>query len=66
MEFSIPEMSCGHCTAAIEKAIGAVDSEAKVDCDLTSRRVTVESALDVDALSAAIKDTGYDSDLVAA
>ncbi len=64
MEFSVPEMSCGHCTAAIEKAIGAVDYTAKVDCDLTSRRVTIKSALDVDTLSAAIKDAGYDSEIV--
>lgn len=66
MEFNVPEMSCGHCTSAIEKAITAADPAAKTNCDLTTRRVTIVSALETDALSAVIKEAGYDSEAVAA
>jgi copper chaperone len=58
--FTIPEMSCGHCTAAIEKAIKAIDPTATVSCDLGTRTVAVESFLSDRAVSEAIRDAGYD------
>jgi len=58
--FSVPEMSCGHCTAAIEKSIKALDPAAKVACELDTRTVQVESNLSDSALSDAIRDAGYD------
>jgi copper chaperone len=58
--FNVPEMSCGHCTAAIEKAIKAIDPTATVSCDLGTRTVAVESFLSDRAVSEAIRDAGYD------
>ena len=61
-KFSVPEMSCGHCTSAIEKQIKADDAAASVNCNLDDRTVTVESsALDNAALLAAIKEAGYEA-----
>ncbi|MBW6506294.1 MAG: heavy-metal-associated domain-containing protein [Rhodobacteraceae bacterium] len=58
--FEVPEMSCGHCTAAITKAIGAADAGASVACDLATHTVTVASAaLSNEALIAVIKGAGY-------
>ena len=57
---SVPDMSCGHCTAAIEKAITAIDPTARVSCDLETRTVDVQSALSERALSEAIREAGYD------
>jgi copper chaperone len=62
--FTVPEMTCGHCTAAIEKAVAALDPAARVACDLETHGVTVTSDLPVDALQAAIRDAGYDSTVV--
>ncbi|WP_418594557.1 heavy-metal-associated domain-containing protein [Ponticoccus sp. (in: a-proteobacteria)] len=59
MKFNVPEMSCGHCTAAIEKAVTAADPSASVACDLTERTVTVDSRLDDGAIQAALKGAGY-------
>lgn len=59
--FDVPDMSCGHCTAAIGKAIDAVDPAASVDCDLTTRIVAVESAADPDMLLLAIREAGYEA-----
>ncbi|ETA51111.1 heavy-metal-associated domain-containing protein [Ponticoccus alexandrii] len=61
MKFSVPEMSCGHCTTAIEKAVKAADPRASVACDLSARTVTVDSALEAGAIQAAMKDAGYES-----
>ncbi|PWE28806.1 copper chaperone [Maritimibacter sp. 55A14] len=59
--FHVPEMSCGHCTAAIGKAINAADPAARIDCDLNARIVSVESALDTATIILAMKEAGYDA-----
>ncbi|MSU88484.1 copper chaperone [Rhodobacteraceae bacterium 2CG4] len=58
--FNVPDMSCGHCTATIEKAIKAIDPTATVACDLDTRTVSVESFLSDRAVSEAIRNAGYD------
>lgn len=59
MKFYVPDMSCGHCTAAITKEIAALDPAARVTPDLTSRTVDVETAQTDDAVAQAIKTAGY-------
>lgn len=58
--FTVPDMSCGHCTAAIEKAVQAIDPTATVSCELGTRTVAVESFLSDRAVSEAIRNAGYD------
>lgn len=60
-KFNVPEMSCSHCTAAIEKEIKDADNSAQVTCDLDNRTVSVESNLDTTTLLAAIKEAGYEA-----
>ena len=57
--FKVPDMSCGHCTATIEKAINAIDPRASVTCDTGTRQVDVESILNERALTEAIRNAGY-------
>lgn len=57
MTFTVPEMSCGHCKAAIESAIGKAGGRA--DIDLAAKTVTV-TGLDEGAARAAIRDAGYE------
>lgn len=64
--FDVPEMSCGHCTAAIQKAIRMADPMAELDCDLAARVVSVDSALDDETLVIAMKEAGYDASALAA
>lgn len=59
MKLHVPDMSCGHCTAAIDKALEAIDPDAKVDTDLTSKTISIVSAQDAATLQAALKRTGY-------
>ena len=57
--YSVPDMSCGHCVAAIEKAVRSLDDAARVNCDLTAKTVNVESAVSPDALMAKLAAEGY-------
>jgi len=59
MKFSVPDMSCGHCTDAIEKSIRARDPGATVACDLEAHTVDAETSLSESELAAAIEQAGY-------
>jgi len=60
-KFSVPKMSCGHCTASIENGILEADEGAAVSCDLEKRTVEVDSVLDTAAIIAAIKAAGFEA-----
>jgi copper chaperone len=60
-EYDIPDMSCGHCVTTIEKAIKAADPETSANVDLMKRRAVVTSAVDPQAIAAAIDEAGYPS-----
>lgn len=63
-KFTVPEMSCGHCTAAIEKEIKGADQGAEISCDLSDHSVTVQSSLGNDAILTAIKEAGYEAAII--
>jgi copper chaperone len=58
-QLQVENMSCGHCVGSVTKAVQAIDPQAQVQIDLASKRVTVESASALDAISAAIVEAGY-------
>ena len=65
--FAVKDMTCGHCVSTITKAVKTVDQGAKVQIDLATHRVTIDSAeADAAQLSEAIKDAGYTPVAVAA
>lgn len=58
--FQVEGMTCGHCTRAIERAIGALDPRASVKVDLGAQRVSVgNTALTPQAIASAIGEAGY-------
>lgn len=60
IRFDVPDMSCGHCVAALTRAVQAVDPQARVDIDLAARRVHIEPATaDATTLATAIREAGY-------
>jgi copper chaperone len=58
-ELQVENMSCGHCVAAVTKAVKAVDGNAQVEVDLAGKGVKVQSGAALDAVKAAIADAGY-------
>ena len=58
--FQVDDMSCGHCVAAITRAVKDADGEAQVQVDLGTHRVSIEPvAADVQVLADAIREAGY-------
>ncbi len=59
--FNVVGMTCGHCVAAVTAEVSKIEGVTKVDVDLASGSVTVESdpPVDPNALAAAIDEAGY-------
>ena len=57
--FNIPQMSCGHCVKAVTEAVQEVDPQAKVQVDLASKAVQVESQADRAKIIASLAEAGY-------
>ncbi len=58
-DFQVENMSCGHCIAAVTRAVQAADPSAQVRADLAAGRVAVTSALPPERLAEAIRSAGY-------
>lgn len=61
MKFHVPDMSCGHCTAAITKEIELLDPQAKVTTDLETHMVEVTTPRPETEVVEAIKSAGYEA-----
>jgi copper chaperone len=60
--YQVPDISCGHCKAAIEGEVGQVEGVETVVVDVDARTVTVSGSAADDRIRAAIDDAGYDVD----
>lgn len=60
-EFTVRDMSCQHCVAAITKEVSGVTGVQNVTIDLNSKHVSVEAGDQVptETLVAAINEAGY-------
>ncbi len=58
-ELKIEGMTCGHCTAAVKKALEGVSGVTRADVDLAAGRARVDGQADVARLIAAVQDEGY-------
>ncbi|MDH4062699.1 MAG: cation transporter [Aquincola sp.] len=59
LEFNIQAMSCNHCVKAITEAVHEVDPTAKVEADLATKRVQVQTEAARAAVVAALAEAGY-------
>jgi len=59
MKLSIPDMTCGHCKATVERTIIDIDSTADVEVDLERRTARVETTAPAEAILNALKAEGY-------
>lgn len=59
--FNVVGMSCGHCVASVTSEVSKLRGVPRVDVDLASGAVTVESdePVDRDAFAQAIDEAGY-------
>ncbi|HLR35226.1 MAG TPA: cation transporter [Tissierellales bacterium] len=58
---TIEGMSCGHCVAAVEKALKELDNISKVDVNLENKKAQVEGVnLNDSVLKKVIDEAGYE------
>lgn len=55
-------MTCGHCSARVEKALMALDGVSKASVNLDTKEVRIELTGDLssDLLTDTVEDAGYD------
>ncbi len=58
-EFVIPSMSCGGCASRITKVISKLDASVRVEVDVLTKKVRVESSQSRALIATALKDAGY-------
>ena len=56
---SVPDMTCGHCKATVESALGALPQAGEVKVDLTTRKVEVTGPAPAADLLKALEAAGY-------
>jgi copper chaperone len=59
MQFEVKDMSCGGCANSITRAVISVDPDAKLDFDVTTKVVKIESNLPPERLAAVIEAAGF-------
>ena len=58
-ELQVEGMNCGGCVRGVTKSVQSVDGNAKVDVDLQSKKVRVDTKAGLEAVTSAISDAGY-------
>lgn len=59
MEFEVKDMSCGGCANSITRAVTTADPAAKLDIDVVTKIVKINSALPAERLVAVIEAAGF-------
>lgn len=59
LTFTLPDMSCGHCTGAISRALKELDPDSVLAFDLAAHRLQVEIAVGRDEVIEALVEAGY-------
>ncbi len=60
--FNVPDMSCGHCKAAVEGGLNELPGVEKANADVAKGTVEIsydEGTLSLEDLKAAIEEAGY-------
>ena len=59
---SAPDISCAHCKAAIDQALGTLPGVSRAETDVATKRVAVEydpAAVSLSRIEAVLDDEGY-------
>jgi Cu+-exporting ATPase len=58
-ELTVEDMTCKHCVGRVTKAVQEIDQAAKVEIDLPTKKVKIDSQANLDRIAKAIDDAGY-------
>lgn len=60
--YSVPEIHCDHCVAAINRELGQIEGIKEIEVDLDAKTVVVELSEDVsdERIAGGLYDAGFD------
>ncbi len=61
IELTLPDMTCGHCVKTVTGTVMKLDSNAQVQCDLSSHTVRIETTQSAEVVARALAEEGYPS-----
>jgi copper chaperone len=61
MRLTIPDMTCGHCRASVERVVAEAAPDARVSIDLALRTAEIAGAVDEARVLAALRAAGYEA-----
>lgn len=59
IEFTVNDMTCGHCASSIARAVKDVDAASRCEVDLGAKKVRIESSHPAGEFKAAIEEAGF-------
>jgi copper chaperone len=59
IELTLPDMTCGHCVKTVTTTVQKLDAGARVQIDLPSHKVQIESSTPAEQIRAALAEEGY-------
>jgi copper chaperone len=59
LQFTVPDMDCESCIAAITTAVRRIDAQASIAADLETKHVVIGSTVEAHEVAAAIEDAGF-------
>lgn len=59
IEFTVNDMTCGHCASSITRAVKDVDAASRCEVDLGAKKVRIESTHAPGEFKAAIEEAGF-------
>ena len=59
IEFTLPNMTCGHCVRSVTETVQRVDAAAKLQVDLPTHQVRIESQQPAERFATALIEEGY-------
>ncbi len=59
IELTLPTMTCGHCVRTVTETVQRLDADAKLQIDLPTHQVQIESTLPAERFTAALAEEGY-------
>lgn len=59
IELTLKDMTCGHCVRTVTQTLQKLDPQARVDIDLPSQRVRIETEQPLEVVRQALAEEGY-------
>ena len=59
IELTIDAMTCGHCEKIVKQTVQKLDPQARVEVDLSTKKVRIDGARDARSIREALAEEGY-------